>query len=139
MLLCSPANLLAASRCSSLYGGADFLPSIIASHGIFFNPASSAPAHKSYSALRSPSAPAGSESVVLQFPQGPLASLCATPQRRRQFRNGKSVAFSFGYRKGAACWPHLCFYVLSFFLAVTQFIKTSPALILVFAEQISLY
>ena len=31
------------------------------------------------------------------------------------------------------------FYVLSFFLAVIQFIKTSPALILVFAEQISLY
>ena len=56
MRLCS----LAASRCSSLYGGADFLRSIIPSRRISFNPASSAPAHKSCSALRSPSAPAGS-------------------------------------------------------------------------------
>ena len=56
MRLCS----LAASRCSSLYGGADFLRSIIPFRRIFFNPASSAPAHKSCSALQFPDAPAGS-------------------------------------------------------------------------------
>lgn len=109
MIWCSLANFLAASRRSSLYGGTDFLRSIIPSRRIFFNPASSAPAHKSYSALRSPSAPAGSESVVLQFPQGPLAGLCATPQRHGQLCEGESVGFSFGYGKGAAYWPHLCF------------------------------
>lgn len=124
---------LAASRRPTLYGGADFLRSIIPFRRIFFNPASSAPAHKSGSILRSSDAPA------VQLTQAPLAGLCAAPQRHGQLCKGESVGFSFGYGKGAVCWPRLCFYVLSFFLAVIQFIKTSPALILVFAEQISLY
>lgn len=79
------------------------------------------------------------QSGVLQLPQGPLAGLRTAPRRHGQLHNGKLAGFSFGYGKGAVCWPRLCFYVLSFFLAVIQFIKTSPALILVFAEQISLY
>ena len=68
MRLCS----LAASRCSSLYGGADFLRSIIPSRRIFFNPASSAPAHKSCSALRSPGAPAG----LVRRPPVPARPAC---------------------------------------------------------------
>ena len=80
---------------------------IIAFRRVFFNPASSAPAHKSGSLLRSPDAPAGSAGD-LQLPQGPLAGLRTAPQRHGQLREGKSVGFSFGHGKGAACWPRLC-------------------------------
>ena len=80
---------------------------IIACRRIFFNPVSAAPAHKSYSALQSPDAPAGS-AQRLQLPQAPLAGLCATLQRHGQLCEGELARFSFGYGKGAACWPRLC-------------------------------
>ena len=44
---------------------------------------------------------------VLQFPKGPLAGLCTVPQRHGQLCEGKSVGFSFGHGKGAACLPRL--------------------------------
>ena len=47
------------------------------------------------------------QSVVLQFPKGPLAGLCTVPQRHGQLCEGKSVGFSFGHGKGAACLPRL--------------------------------
>ena len=47
------------------------------------------------------------QSVILQFQKGPLAGLRTVPQRHGQLHNGKLAGVSFGYGKGAACWPRL--------------------------------
>ena len=102
MRLCS----LAASRCSSLYGGADFLRSIIPSRRISFNPASSAPAHKSCSALRSPSAPAGSVRHP-PIPERPAcrSAYCAPAPRPAPQREISGGQFWVWERRGLSAAP----------------------------------
>ncbi len=124
MRLCS----LAASRCSSLYGGADFLRSIIPSRRIFFNPASSAPAHKSCSALQFPDAPAGS----VRRPPAPArpacrSAYCAPAPRPAPQREIGGVQFWVWERRGlsAAPWCDVAIFDLDtkLFFEVSQIIR----------------
>ena len=82
MVLCFLANFLAASRRSSLYGGADFLYLIIVVPGLFFNPVFAEQAHKSCSALQSPDAPAGSAQQSPAPARPACRSVCCAPAPR---------------------------------------------------------
>ena len=106
MIWCSLVNFLAASWRSSLYGGADFLHSIIACRRIFFNPAFSAPAHKSGSAPRSPDVPAGSAQRHPVPARPACRSICCAPAPRPALRGEiGGVPFWVWERRGLLAAP----------------------------------
>ena len=121
-------NFRAASRRSSLYGGEDFLLFIIPCRRIFFNPASSAPAHKSCSALQFPDAPAGS----VRRPPAPArpacrSAYCAPAPRPAPQREIGGVQFWVWERRGlsAAPWCDVAIFDLDtkLFFEVSQIIR----------------
>ena len=108
---------------------------IIVVLGVFFNPASSAPAHTSYSALRSPDAPAGSAQRP-PVPASPACrSICCAPAPRPALRGEiGGVPFWVWERRGllaAPWWVVFGYYVpagwakqqLKFYLLLVDTVK----------------